>query len=440
MKKSKGVDKRVFKQIFEDHWEEFKKHHPMYNNPDIEKEVKKMLGCGDPENGYAKYICPKCLETKVVPFSCKSSFCLTCGRKNLDKWVRNIMSRLFKGVRYKHIVLTLPQVLWIYFYRNIGLLEKLMECGISFMREWVVELKGGDIECGIMQVIQTNGRSASYNPHLHHIMTWGGLRGNEGCNKEWERFDFVPFKLLHKKWKYHVLKMMEENISQKDREGRDLIKELWEKYPEGFVVDVSTEDVPNSKGLAAYLVKYVISPPIALSRIIKYNGKKVRYWYKDHRTKKAEEVEIPALEFIGRMVQHIRGKNFQRIRYYGLHATCMEDKIRIILKELLRESKEGYKDLIEHNEKKGYRQSIKESFGIDPLECKRCKEEMWLLEIWHPKYGVMHDEIERIREGRSRYTNDDYEKEEERKRHVWSDNGRRSGDNGQCNLLQVSLY
>lgn len=26
-----------------------------------------MLGCGEPDNGYAKYICPKCLETKIVP-------------------------------------------------------------------------------------------------------------------------------------------------------------------------------------------------------------------------------------------------------------------------------------------------------------------------------------------------------------------------------------
>lgn len=107
----------------------------MYNNPDIEKEVKKILGCGDTNNGYAKYICPKCLETKTVPFSCKSSFCLTCRRKKLDKWVNNIMSRIFKGVRYKHIVLTLPDALWIYLYRDERLLEELMECGIRVYRK-----------------------------------------------------------------------------------------------------------------------------------------------------------------------------------------------------------------------------------------------------------------------------------------------------------------
>jgi Putative transposase len=82
------------------------------------------------------------------------------------------------------------------------------------------------------------------------------------------------------------------------------------------------------------LAKYVVSPPISLRRILAYDGQQVRYWYNDHKTKRRQEETIPALVFIGRMVQHILPKGFHRIRYYGLHATCKAKKVRGVLKQL----------------------------------------------------------------------------------------------------------
>ena len=54
----------------------------------------------------------------------------------------------------------------------------------------------------------------------------------------------------------------------------------------------------------------------------------MRYWYKDHATGRRQEEEVDALTFIGRMVQHILPKGFQRIRYYGLHAICKASEVR----------------------------------------------------------------------------------------------------------------
>ena len=42
-------------QIFQDHWEEFKRFHPSLVNEDIEVNVQKMMGCGMFSNGYAEY-------------------------------------------------------------------------------------------------------------------------------------------------------------------------------------------------------------------------------------------------------------------------------------------------------------------------------------------------------------------------------------------------
>jgi len=107
------------------------------------------------------------------------------------------------------------------------------------------------------------------------------------------------------------------------------IDRCWREYPNGLVAYIEKGDVlRGGKGLARYLAKYVVSPPIFLKRIIKYDGKRVRCWYNDHTTGRRVEEEIDALTFIGRMVQHILPRGFQRIRYYGLHATCRASRIK----------------------------------------------------------------------------------------------------------------
>ena len=170
------------------------------------------------------------------------------------------------------------------------------------------------------------------------------------------------------------------------------IDNLWKKYPEGLVAYLEKGEVPEGgKGLARYLAKYVVSPPIAVSRLIDYDGEEVEYWWRDHRSHKREEARIGVLRFIGRMVQHILPKGFQRIRYYGLHGTCKAKKIREKLGELLTGLKEVVNGTCRVIAEKKYRDRIKEAFGIDPLLCKKCGTEMELEQIYHPKYGVIYD-------------------------------------------------
>ena len=73
--------------------------------------------------------------------------------------------------------------------------------------------------------------------------------------------------------------------------------------------------------MARSLAKYVASPPIAVRRILDYDGKTVTYWYKDHKSKSKKVEKVDVDTFIGRMVQHIMPKGFKRVRYYSLEST-----------------------------------------------------------------------------------------------------------------------
>ena len=89
-------DRDKLKEIFQKHWESFKETFFRYRDARYDAVVQKMLGCGDPKNGYATYICSHCGgDQKKVPFSCKSCFCLSCARVYSDQWAAHIERRFY---------------------------------------------------------------------------------------------------------------------------------------------------------------------------------------------------------------------------------------------------------------------------------------------------------------------------------------------------------
>ena len=124
------IDKATFKQIFLDPGEDFQAANPRYATGYYGEVVQKMLDCGDPDKmGFAQFCCPGGGETRRIAFTCKSCFCLPCGKVYADRWVDFIGRRLFGGVTYRHIVLTLPERLRLWFYRNPALLSDLLRAG-----------------------------------------------------------------------------------------------------------------------------------------------------------------------------------------------------------------------------------------------------------------------------------------------------------------------
>ena len=151
--------------------------------------------------------------------------------------------------------------------------------------------------------------------------------------------------------------------------------------------------------MAKYLTKYLSSPTISLKRIKEYNkeAQTVEYVYKSHQSGKIEKEKVDVFTFIGRMVQQILPKGFQRIRYFGLHATKIYKKYEQILtglfKKVTQVAKGCYKVI-----KKRYRDRYKEAnHGKDPFICSQCGSLMEVSAIWSPKHGFIYDWLEQIK-------------------------------------------
>ena len=131
--------------------------------------------------------------------------------------------------------------------------------------------------------------------------------------------------------------------------------------------------------------------------------------------------------FIGRMVEHILPKGFQRVRYYGVQATKTFLKCQEVIKQSLKRISRVVKGAYQVVEKKNYRQRYTEVSGRDPMVCRYCGGQLDVWRIWHPKYGTIYDEWENIKSGKY----EQKEGREDRGGHtVWPSSG----------ILQLSLF
>jgi len=391
-------DWSVFKQIFADHWDTFQRGHPRYQTSYYDGLVAKMLACGNPEKmGYIEYRCLHCGQGKhLVAMSCKSSLCLRCAKVSVDNWVNQVSKALHEGVIYRHIILTVPAMFRMPFYQNAAVvLSAFMRCGGACLDDFYSEVRGKALRGGYITVLHTHGRNGQYHPHLHLLATSGGY---DDQGERWEHLQYLPYALLRRKWQWHLLTMLRQTLQTEDINR--LVDACFRKYPNGLVTNVQKGVVPSQyQSLARYVAKYVVSPPISVRRIDRYDGERVTYHDRSHRTDRMEHETVAVDTFIGRMVQHTMPKGFKRIRYSGVQATKTFAKVKVVIQAALAKVEGVVKGAVKIIARLTYRQRYEQSTGRDPCICPHCQSEMEVWCIWHPTYGVIHDEGKVIKRG-----------------------------------------
>lgn len=322
--------------------------------------------------------------------------CLRCAKVYVDNWVSQVSQVLHAGVIYRHIILTVPALFRMTFYQNAAVvLSALMRCGVQCMDDFYSDVRGKALRGGSIVVIHTHGRTGQYHPHLHLIAPSGGY---DGPGERWEHLQYLPYALLRRTWQWHLMRMLRKTL-ETDAVKR-LVDVCFRKYPNGLVTHVQKGKVPSQfQSLARYVARYVVSPPIAVRRIDRYDGERVTYHDRSHRTERVEHETVDVITFIGRMVQHTLPKGFKRIRYDGVQAAKTFAKVKGMIQAALAKVEGVVKGAVQIIARLTYRQRYEQSTGRDPLRCPHCQGEMGLWRIWHPTYGVIYDEVQVIKRG-----------------------------------------
>ena len=350
----------TIKQIFNDHWDNF-----VIRNPELDirqvvfDEVEKIINCGNPDYGYALYVCDHCKKFVKVPFRCKSRFCNTCGVKYAQD---RSFSMTKKSIRckHRHIVFTMSDKLWPYFQKYRNFLDGLFEAASSSILSWFYELnKSQNFTPGIMCTLHTFGRDLKWNPHIHMLCTEGGA----GNTEVFRIVKHINFKALRSRWQKLLLDYLQNNLPEKELIEFKLLKnQIYKEYNNGFYVYAKPDNISSINQTINYVVRYTGRPAMAQSRIIDYDGTYVTYYYERHEDGKRIEEKVHAYEFIKRLILHIPNKNFKVVRYYGIYAKTHKQADKIF--KLLNKSQIEIR-----NQLRKWNIAIELSFGYDPTIC-----------------------------------------------------------------------
>lgn len=386
------------KQIFRSHWPDYllknKDSIPDYVPPVIEK----MLSCRDPQKlGYHKFACPDHPDQyTIVPHSCKGRFCSTCGKIYTDKWISKVEAA-FPNTSFHHICFTIPDSLRELLDEYRFLLSCLFQSAAKTVISWAEEKH---FLPAVLCVSHSFGRNLKWNPHIHMLVSSGGLSLKVKKLNKWKHCGFFPFKMLHKRWRFFLIQNLKKTICKHLRKNPDCGKLSVFSHPgvldkffdpllsiNWYVRD--SEELDHKDFTVSYIGRYAKRPPLSERKIIYYGptpdgqGMHVTFSYKE-RQQPTVNWTIPVEKFIGLLIQHILPPNFRQIRYYGALANRVKTNYQKVMAKLLKKVENLFPFFT-------WRQRQTAFTGKDPLLCPICNKLMKLVEVvfFSKKQGCM---------------------------------------------------
>jgi hypothetical protein len=374
--------------IFSHHWNEFVAGFNKWIRPVVFENVRKMLACRTPVLGCHVYRCKTCGHVELVPHSCKSRFCPTCGKHASEVWSNKLLNNLL-DVPYHHLILTIPWQLRqvILMNRSEGL-NLMCSSAYKAISQWAKDVK--KMRMGLILVIHTFGSDLKWHPHIHLIVSGGGLSLD---GKRWIQTSpkyLMNHNGLKKRWKYQVITRMKKGHKKKKwRFSRKMsyfkkypffagmLNSLW-KFTWYVYIGAALLDPRFSVN---YVGRYTKRAVMGEYRITKYNGKTVTYSYKDYAHEgKTSYVSVKVNKFIGRLIRHIPDKGFPMIRYGGIFSNRWKKQYLDSARKALNQT--ALEETVENVEKettvkvKSWAERQTDYTGVNPLLCPNCHQEL----------------------------------------------------------------
>lgn len=355
--------------------------------------VLKLLVCRTSFLGYHYFVCPTCSKSVKAPHTCKSRFCPSCGKKATDIWIKNSFNTLPRTT-WQHITFTMPEALWVFFWLNRHLMNRIPLIAATIIKNWGRE-KG--FLPGIFLAIHTFGRDLKRNIHIHLSTTAGGI---SLFNDSWIGKAYFHHQTLKNIWRYNIIALLRKEFKKGNLKLPPHLKGIttpthfdsWTSqfYNTAWVVHLNKQS-NNMKANVDYLGKYLKRPPIGETRIKLYDGKTVLYEYLDHYTGDTETMSLSVLEFISRLIRHIPDSHFRMIRYYGFLSNRLRGNLLPKVYKLLK-----MKNVVTTKVSISWRDMIQATYHYNPLQCPRCNSIMTLQTVvLNPQYSLLdqHKEI-----------------------------------------------
>jgi hypothetical protein len=246
---------------------------------------------------------------------------------------------------YYHAIFTIPHELNIIWLYNEALLATLL---FSAVKEVLFDLLSDPKHLGampgIIATLQTWSQTLILHPHIHCLITGGGLTAL-GQWKSIKNGYLLPFSLVAARFRIKLIDSLREALQKgkitlppdmSSQKFHNLLNKLKFKKKKWNVHIM--ERYEHGAGVATYLARYLRGGPISNSRIISCDGQKVAFYYrqnsKEDKKSKRHTMSLPLDQFIDRLLLHVPQHRALMVRSWGLFANCKKDGLALCREQL----------------------------------------------------------------------------------------------------------
>jgi hypothetical protein len=272
-------------------------------------------------------VCRSCGHEHPAYNSCRNRHCPKCQALRQEQWIAARGERLLP-VRHFHVVFTLPAEL-----RALAkavphaVLDALFATASATLLDLARSRLGATL--GVTMVLHTWTRDLRYHPHVHALVTAGGLARDTG---RWvrTRHDYLfPVQMMGAVFRGKML----EALRRLHRQGKLAVFDEF-RDPEAFDrllvrlararwVVYAKKPFRRSDHVLRYLGRYTHRIAISNSRLISVTDDAVTF-----HTKGGNRASLHPVEFLRRFLQHVLPEGFHKIRHFGLYAGATVASLR----------------------------------------------------------------------------------------------------------------
>lgn len=289
--------------------------------------IEDVLACRTEVMGGHVYHCQDCGERFYVLHGCGNRACPSCHYGRTMKWLEARREQMLP-CPYYHLVFTLPEHARVIARSNqsdcYGI---LMKAAVQALMTACANPRYLGATPAVMAVLHTWNASLGHHPHVHLLVSAGGVNGNEPQWRVPAEGFLVPVRVLSR-----LVEGIFMDLLAKKRPDLKAVLPRPKKHHKWVVwaqcIDYGVEHVLD------YLGRYVHRIAIANCRILEMNQTHVAFKYKDRKANKWRVARLTGHEFMRRFLQHVLPRGFHKVRYYGLwHPSKRKplDRIRFAL-------------------------------------------------------------------------------------------------------------
>jgi hypothetical protein len=314
--------------------------------PEQRRALDDLMACRTAALGGHVLGCPECGHQEVSYNSCGNRHCPKCQATAAARWLGTQAADLLE-TPYFHVVFTLPGALGPVALCNPRVVYGLlMRAAAQTLLEVATNPKHLGAEIGVLAVLHTWGQNLALHPHVHCVVTGGGLAPDESRWIAGRDDFFLPVRVLSRVFRGKFLAGLRAAF-QRGRlrfpghlaalaRPRRFHRLLAETVRTEWVVYAKPPFQGRAETVLKYLARYTHRAAISNRRLISLVDGRVTFRWKDYaHGGRQGTMTLAAVEFVRRFLMHVLPTGFVRVRHYGLLANRHRQEKLARCRELL---------------------------------------------------------------------------------------------------------